>query len=108
MNKLKKLIPVTEQHIAKALLVRAREALNPAEGEFVCVNLKEAAETPVERRVSEIIRAEIRFRLNGYTTVCSWLNEKTGIDPKTIHANGGKRMVEYRKRWIDSMIAELR
>jgi hypothetical protein len=107
VTNLKDLIPVEDHETAISLFKSARWKLNPEGGEFVCCNLSESAFLYDEKRIVEILRNEIRERLEGHTTVCAWLFEKCGIGHDVLFSRSGWRLVEYRQRWIDSMIQEL-
>jgi hypothetical protein len=109
VNNLKDLFNTNERTIAIAMLKRARKLLNPGMGEFVCCNLKTAADGLdfLYQDVVEILRKEIDVRIEGAGTVCSWLRGQ-GYTNDQILERDGWRMVEYRQAWIDSMIEELR
>lgn len=94
--------------IAIELLERVKAVLAEKRGwlQYVCIHLSSQSHTDKENRLSNKLRKEIHRRLGkNYGTVTAWLEMEAGVTPYLMTDSQTR---EYRIRWIDSMIAELR
>jgi hypothetical protein len=108
MTKLNKLITnKKDRATARGLLRKAKARFNDDDFDMgVCTAIAAEEDGPREEKVANIICNEISDRLGpSVCYVTTWLREELGLDYRT--------QIEpyqntYRKRWIDSMINELK
>lgn len=96
-----------DRETAIKLLKKAKRLIRDLKDDFVCIALIEAAQKSDRRcamKVSIALRNEIDARIHPYGTVSFWLAVKHDVEllesPQDIR--------DYRIRWIDSMIKELK
>ena len=101
---MKHLFTKTQLPIAIRLLEKARDTINVNGLQYVCLRLSDLAYTDAEEKVSNKLRDEIARRLGDCGAVTGWLQKRHNIREYSMTK---ERTCDYRKRWCDSMIAEL-
>jgi hypothetical protein len=95
-----------DRKLAIKLLKKAKKLIRNESETFVCLAISEAASLDYANtyKTSYALREEIERRIEPYGTVTSWLNS---IHDDAWDASTSE-IVQYRIRWIDSMIKELK
>lgn len=106
MKTLKEIIGKKDRDVAVRLLRKVKlELYDTSWMQYVCIHLSNVVTNEREDRVSLKLRSTIQNRLGkNYGTVTAWLTGEHHIDP--FHLTSRAKL-EYRLRWVDSMIAEL-
>jgi len=100
-----------EKKAAIKLLKSAHNKIRDGLNSLVCNAVEDSEESYMDIRVSQFIRNEISHRLEGYGYVTSWLRNNHSPAQALHDADHSQFYVlarEYRLRWIDSMIKEIK